>query len=120
MNKILRRGGAKQKSVLKIVGSGRLGLSDFQTELLRSAPTRNLILKLIQFPEAIEDTVGDYQVQRITTYAYELASEFSQFYRDVKVIGSEWEKELIDLVALIRKVLADTLKLLGISAPEKM
>ena len=95
-------------------------IRDFQTELLRSAPTRNLILKLIQFPEVIEDTADDYQVQRITTYAHELASEFSQFYRDVKVIGSENEKELIALVALTRKVLAGALKLLGISAPEKM
>ena len=85
-----------------------------------SKPVRNLILKLIQFPETIEDITKDYQVQRLTVYAYELASEFSQFYRDIKVIGSKNEKELIALVALTRKILQDTLKLLGISAPEKM
>lgn len=80
----------------------------------------SLIKKLIQFPEVVEDTAKDYQVQRLTKYAYELASEFSQFYRDVKVIGSKNEKELLALVALSRKVLEDALKLMGISAPKKM
>ncbi len=94
--------------------------ADKNQKILKLEPVRNLIKKLIQFPEIIEDTVNDYQVQRLTTYAYELAGEFSQFYRDVKVLGSENEKELVALVALTKKVLADTLKLLGISAPERM
>jgi len=91
-----------------------------KSEIFKIKSVRNLVVKLIQFPEIIEDTVKDYQVHRLTTYTYELASEFSQFYRDVKVIGSENEKELIALVALTRNTLAKTLKLLGISAPEKM
>ena len=81
---------------------------------------RNLVVKLIQFPEIIEDTAKDYQVNRLTIYAYELAKEFSQFYESTKVIGSENEKELIALVALTRKTLVDVLNLLGISAPKKM
>lgn len=91
-----------------------------QLKIQNSKPVRNLMVKLIQFPEVIEDTANDYQVQRLTTYAYELAKEFSQFYENVKVIGSENEKELITFVALTRKILANTLGLLGISAPEKM
>ncbi|MEW5907962.1 MAG: arginine--tRNA ligase [Patescibacteria group bacterium] len=84
------------------------------------SPIRNLIKKLIQFPEVVEDIAKDYQVQRLTKYAYELASEFSQFYRDVRVIGSKNEKELLALVALTRKVLEDSLKLLGIKYLDKM
>lgn len=95
-------------------------ISKLNLEIINSKPTRNLIKKLIQYPEIIEDISKDYQVQKLTTYAYELASEFSQFYRDVKVIGSENEKELINLVSLTRKTLGDALKLLGISAPDKM
>ncbi len=89
-------------------------------KILKLEPVRNLIKKLIQFPEIVEDTANDYQVQRLTNYAYKLAGEFSQFYRDVKVLGSKNEKELIAIVSLTRKILADTLKLLGISAPERM
>jgi arginyl-tRNA synthetase len=105
-----------------ILAKSQFPISNFQiiSKLQISKPIRNLILKLIQLPEVVEDIANDYQVQRLTAYAYELASEFSQFYRDVKVIGSKNEKELIALVALTRQILADTLKLLGISFPEKM
>ena len=105
-----------------ILAKSQVPISNFQinSKLQFSKPIRNLIVKLIQFPEIIEDTAKDYQVHRLTTYAYELANEFSQFYRDVKVIGSENEKELVALVALTRNTLAKTLNLLGISAPEKM
>jgi len=84
---------------------------------------RNLILKLIQFPEIIESVSEDYQVQRITTYAYELAKTFTDFYENVRVLNAESEelkKFRLNLVFMIRKILVQTLKLLGISAPEKM
>lgn len=117
---------ASQKLRLKIAypyprfARARAHTYNFQSEFLLRPAIRNLVVKLIQYPEVIEDTAKDYQVHRLTTYAYELANEFSQFYRDVKVIGTENEKELVALVALTRKILADTLGLLGISAPEKM
>ena len=107
-------------SLFKKQGGARAHTYNFFYGILLDNYIRPLILKLIQFPEIIEDISQDYQVHRITTYAYELASEFSQFYRDVKVIGSENEKELLALVALTRRVLSDALSLLGISAPEKM
>ncbi|KKU17702.1 MAG: hypothetical protein UX28_C0005G0001, partial [Candidatus Pacebacteria bacterium GW2011_GWA1_46_10] len=53
--------------------------------------------------------------------AYELASEFSQFYRDVRVIQDDsYNKGAIELALLAQSTLAQSLKLLGISAPEKM
>jgi len=111
---------ARMSSILKKSSVSSRQLSAKKSEIIKIKPVRNLVVKLIQFPEVIEDTAKDYQVHRLTTYAYELANEFSQFYRDVKVIGSENEKELVALVALTRNILAKTLKLLGISAPEKM
>ena len=50
---------------------------------------RELALKILRYPEILDDTARDYGVQRLTSYAYELAQTFSAFYRDVKVIGSE-------------------------------
>ena len=111
--------GARMHSILEKSGI-RNRESGTISKICQVSAARSLILKLIRFFEVVEDTAGDYQIQRITTYAYELASEFSQFYRDVKVIGSENENELIVLVALTRKVLKDALKLLGISAPDRM
>ncbi|OGF82569.1 hypothetical protein A3B18_01220 [Candidatus Giovannonibacteria bacterium RIFCSPLOWO2_01_FULL_46_13] len=84
------------------------------------APERDLALKILRWPEILEDTSCDYQVHRLTTYAYELAQAFSAFYRDVKVIGSDREAELLYLVSKAKETLTDVLKTLGISQPEKM
>jgi len=50
---------------------------------------RELALKIIRYAEILDDSARDYGVQRLTSYAYELAQTFSGFYRDVKVIGSD-------------------------------
>jgi arginyl-tRNA synthetase len=81
---------------------------------------RALALKILRLPEIIEEISRDYQVHRLTQYAYELAQTFSGFYRDVKVIGNEKESEKIYLVTKAKETLGEVLDLLGISKPEKM
>jgi arginyl-tRNA synthetase len=84
---------------------------------------RNLILKLTQFPEVIEDIAKDYQAHRLTTYVYELAKVFTDFYENAPVLKAESEKlkkSRLALVFITRKILEKTLNLMGISAPEKM
>lgn len=82
---------------------------------------RALALKISGFPEIVETITKDFQIQKITTYVYELASEFSQFYRDVRVIQDDtYNKGATELALLAKKTLAQSLKLLGISAPERM
>ena len=81
---------------------------------------RALVMKILRYLELLEDISKDYQVHHLTTYAYELAQSFSAFYRDVKVLGSEREAELLYLVQKAKETLADLLKLMGISPPEKM
>jgi arginyl-tRNA synthetase len=84
---------------------------------------RNLILKLIQFPEIIEDISKDYQVHRLTTYVYELAKVFTDFYENVPVLKAETEelkKSRLALVFVSRNILEKSLSLMGISAPLKM
>lgn len=84
---------------------------------------RNLILKLIQFPEIIEDIAKDYQVHRLTTYVYELAKIFTDFYENVPVLKAETKelkKSRSALVAITKKILNQTLNLMGISAPKRM
>jgi arginyl-tRNA synthetase len=84
---------------------------------------RNLILKLIQFPEIIEDITKDYQVHRLANYVYELAKVFTDFYENVPVLQAESEdlkNSRLALVSITREILAKSLSLMGISAPEKM
>ncbi|MCJ7786945.1 DALR anticodon-binding domain-containing protein, partial [Patescibacteria group bacterium] len=91
-------------------------------KLLNHQSELELIKQLIRYPEVIEDTAKDYQVQRIPQYAMDLATVFHQFYRDCHVITED--KELagarLSLVLATKTVLKNTLDLMGISAPEKM
>ena len=92
------------------------------SKLLKHPSELNLIKQLIRFPEIIEDTARDYQVQRIPQYAMDLATVFHQFYRDCQVISKNKELTQVRLsLSLAAKiVLKNTLSLMGISAPEKM
>ena len=82
----------------------------------------NLIKQLIRFPEIIEDTAKDFQVQRIPQYVVQLADAFHQFYENCRVISEDKElsKARFALISATKIVLKNTLDLLGISAPEKM
>ena len=113
--------GARMHSILK--KSQTLNLKSQINFKNPNIQEKNLILKLIQFPEIIEDIAKDYQVQRLTTYAYELAKVFTDFYEKVPVLKAETEdlkKSRLNLVFNTRKILNQVLGLLGISAPEKM
>jgi len=81
-----------------------------------------LIKQMIRFPEIVEDTTKDYQVQRLPQYTFELAHQFHQFYRDCQVLSNN--KELTEarlaLISATKTVLKNVLYLMGISAPEKM
>jgi arginyl-tRNA synthetase len=82
----------------------------------------NLIKMLLRWPEVVEDTANDYQMQRVTGYATDLATVFNQFYRDCKVISDDdnLTKARLGLVIFAQKTLREVLGALGISAPEKM
>lgn len=91
-------------------------------KLLKHESELGLIKQLIRFPEIVEDTVKDYQVQRLPQYAYDLATNFNHFYRDCKVISENKELTIarINLILAAKIVLKNTLDLMGISSPEKM
>jgi arginyl-tRNA synthetase len=82
----------------------------------------NLIRQLIRFPEIIEETASDYQVQRLPYYSLELATIFHQFYEQCRVLdeNKELTQARINLIKASRIVLRNVLNLMGIQVPEKM
>ena len=96
--------------------------SSVDLKLLNHDSELNLIKQLIKFPEIIEDTSNDYQVQRLPQYALDLAFSFHRFYRDCRVISED--KALtgarLGLSLASQIVLKNVLSLMGVSAPEKM
>ncbi len=113
-------------SILKKIPKHKLQITNkFQNpnyKLLNHPSELALIKQLIKFPEIVEDTAKDYQLQRLPQYAVSLAAVFHQFYRDCQVISDS--KNLTEsrsaLALAVKTVLETTLKLMGVSAPEKM
>ncbi|MCK4453911.1 arginine--tRNA ligase [Candidatus Parcubacteria bacterium] len=91
-------------------------------ELLKHPSELNLIKQLIKFPEVVEDTAKDYQVQRLPQYAFDLAAAFHQFYRDCRVVSEDenFSQARLALALATKTVLKSVFDLMGISAPKKM
>ncbi len=91
--------------------------------LLSHASERDLALKIIRFPEAIEQAVREYMPHYLTTYLYELAETFSTFYNHCDVLRAESEQlrsSRLLLCELTARVLSTGLQLLGIRPVERM
>ena len=56
----------------------------------------------------------------IPTYAIRVADEFHRFYHDHRVLGSEAEAFRLGLCRATRAVVAQSLALIGVEAPERM
>ncbi|MFA5413734.1 MAG: arginine--tRNA ligase [Patescibacteria group bacterium] len=82
----------------------------------------NLMIELAKFPDILEKAALAYNPAVLADYLYGLARAFSDFYRDVKVIGTdpEAQKARIALIDAVKIVLVKGLNVLGIAAPEEM
>jgi arginyl-tRNA synthetase len=84
---------------------------------------RALVRMLVGFPEEVAEAAERRAPHRIAAYALTLAQSFTAFYRDCKVIGAEpasVESWRIALSQATRQVIAQSLFLLGVSAPDSM
>jgi len=97
-------------------------LDEVDFSLLASAEELSLIRKISVFPEEIAKAAEELAPHRVTFYLYDVASAFHSFYNAHRVLGvePELEKARLCLVEAARVVIANSLKLLGVSAPEKM
>lgn len=96
--------------------------AEIDASLLQSEEERALIKTLAQLPEEIRFAARDYDPSRINRYLITLATEFHRFYSAQRIKGEEPAllAARLKLSDSVRSVLANCLKLLGISAPEKM
>lgn len=82
----------------------------------------NLMLKLAEFPEILEDAAEDYAIHHITKYVLELAKVFHNFYEKERVSGvpDDVAQARLQLVHGTATVLKNAFAILGVSAPKKM
>ncbi|MDQ3936139.1 MAG: arginine--tRNA ligase [Actinomycetota bacterium] len=85
---------------------------------------RGLLKQLLALPSEIQTATERRAPHRLTDYSLETARQFSAFYRDCKVVGASEEGEdeafRLDLCRQTQRVLARSLDLLGVGAPERM
>ena len=79
-----------------------------------------LTKKLSEFPEIILNSYNHLNPSLIANYSYQLAQIFNEFYHACPVIGNEKEFFRLKLVKAFRKVLKNSLELLGIESIEEM
>ena len=86
------------------------------------AATKDLILRILDFPEEVENAAITRSPSRIANYLKDLATEFHQFYTVCRVISnnSELTKARLMLVEAVKITITNGLKILGITAPESM
>jgi arginyl-tRNA synthetase len=96
--------------------------TDCDLSVLNEPEEKTLIKLLVRYPETIYGAAKSLEPHRITFYLNELAGIFHSYYNKNKVIS---ENDILTaarlfLITAIRIVLQNALKILGVSAPEKM
>ncbi len=98
-------------------------IDETSLELLSEPSEHELIRKLAEFPSILLSSAEEREAHRIPHYLYELSGLFHPYYNQHRVLDkSNMDRTHARLILIqsIRTVLANGLKLLGISAPEVM
>jgi len=118
---------ARIASMLRRLSAGRIedalapGADWGEIEL--NGSERQLIKKLAAFPPELAEAALRRMPHRVTAFSLELAQDFTAFYRDSKVVGvspAQLESFRIALSVASQRVIALSLELLGVSAPDSM
>jgi len=89
---------------------------------LSSEHELSLLERLMQYPEILESAARDLAPHLLAFYLKDLAADFHSYYNATRIIVDEQSaaQARLALAAATRQVLHNGLKLLGVSAPEKM
>lgn len=109
-------------SIVKAVEEDNLEPSTENLNLLTTEEEQRLLKKLHLFEEEVLYSAENYEPHRICIYLEELAAAFHKFYHFHRILGSE--KKLAEarlaLAIATKIVIKNGLKVLGVSAPERM
>ncbi|MDN7244798.1 arginine--tRNA ligase [Planococcus shenhongbingii] len=92
-------------------------------DLLASEKEIDVLKKIGDFPQVVADAAKLRAPHRVTTYIQELAAQFHSFYNANKVLdasNAELTTARLALITAVKTTLANALKLVGVSAPDKM
>ncbi|HBI47931.1 MAG TPA: arginine--tRNA ligase [Smithella sp.] len=112
-------------SILKMAQERGIAIpvyTDTDLSVLNEPEEKTMIKMLVSYPETINGAAKSLEPHRIPFYLNELAGVFHSYYNKNKVISEndQLTGARLFLIKTIRIVLQNALKILGVSAPEKM
>jgi arginyl-tRNA synthetase len=81
---------------------------------------RELVKRLLEFPSLVAEATERRGPHALPTYAIRVADDFHRFYHQHRVIGSENEAFRLALSRATQLVVARSLDLVGVEAPDSM
>ncbi len=105
------------KKGIEHVGHAKADLS-----LLQEKQEIELLKIAAAFPEMLENAAKELAPHKVIFYLIELAGQFHSYYNKYKVIGDDiaLSQSRLCLVEALQTVLGNGLRIIGLSAPEKM
>ena len=94
----------------------------FKSDNQEYSTTKDIVLKILDFPEEVILAAKSESPNRIANYLKDLAGSLHQFYTVCRVISkdSNLTKSRLALIEAVKITIANGLKILGITAPEAM
>lgn len=91
-------------------------------DIIENEQALELLKKLLEFPNIVKGAAEARATQRIPNYIHDLAASFHKFYNAEKVLGENADKTraYILMIEAVRQTLENALRLIDVSAPEKM
>jgi arginyl-tRNA synthetase len=114
---------ARAASILRTAEEAGLGPEGGDTALLRESEELSLVAEMLRLPELVEMMAESLEPHHLTGYALELAQAFTQYYGACRVVDAEQpelSRSRLKLTLAAKVVLARTLGLIGVGAPETM
>ena len=93
-----------------------------QLERLELGEEMELIRKMVQFNDVLEDSVRELEPHRMVFYLLDLAGEFHRYYNRFRVLSDDkgLSEARLFLVENVQKTIRRGLEILGVAAPMKM
>lgn len=107
-------------SVMKKAGQEARVELDVELVDVEHPSERQLVLTLLQLPEAIETTLKDLAPNRLADYVWTLAQDFNAFFRDCRVEGHERQAARVAIVKKTSLILGKAMQLLGLRLVSRM
>lgn len=116
---------ARVSSIFEQAGKAGMELGEPESvavERLELAEELELIRKMVQFNDVMEDSVRELEPHRLVFYLLDLAGEFHRYYNRQRVLSEDVDlsRARLLLIENVQKTVRRGLDILGIDAPTKM